>query len=139
VPRGLPRRHEGRKFSLTRGRGYCRILAILDRLRRGPVLKVQAGCRRVIPRNGTGSRTIERQKLEPNIVHIADTVQLRECSAGLAQPGSRRILSSDPRLAERALVPLLKDERVLAELGAREPRPAKRISPPLADGNVLVV
>jgi hypothetical protein len=103
-----------------------RELGILDHQRRGPVLEIEAGGGGVIPCANAGvGRSVDAdkdQQIQAEVVVVID-FGVRVTTAATGRWRHTSIGTADAGLAERSVVPLLKVERVDAELGARNANP----------------
>ena len=106
------------------GQGASRVLRVLDQLRRGPILKIEAGRGGVIPAaNLSACRAavaLEDHQVQTKIVVVADLGICLVCAAASCRRRDGAIQSADSGLAERTVVPLQEGKRVGAEFGARD-------------------
>ena len=101
IKRGIPTVELVAAGAATAAIGYERKLRIRNQLRNSPILKVEAGSRRVIPPGDSLGLTDERQQVEPEVVIEADLRLLLQDSCP-APPARRNsgIQSADAWLAE---------------------------------------
>src|ERR1700719_1178499 len=107
------------------GAGHHRELRVLDQLRRGPILKIEAGRSGVIPAGYLSAVyriavAREDHQVQAKIVVVAD---LGTAQLSAAASGGRHDIAvhpADAGLAERTVVPLQERKRVGAEFGARD-------------------
>src|ERR1700676_3057729 len=106
--------------------GRPRVLRVLDQLRRGPILNIEAGRGGVIPAANRSARraadAFEDHQVQTKIVVVADLGIFRISASKRRRDGA--IQSADSGLTERTVVPLQKGDGVGAEFGARDARTA---------------